>query len=43
MNFIFGFLLGGIIGIGLMCIIVVGKRGEEEMACSKKGKGGRRK
>ncbi len=25
MSFIFGFLLGGIIGIALMCFIIVGK------------------
>ena len=29
MNFIFGFLLGGIIGIGIMCIFIVGKRGDK--------------
>ncbi len=43
MSFIFGFLLGGVIGFGLMCLIIVGKRGEDCMACGRKGKGGKRK
>lgn len=29
MSFIFGFLLGGIIGIAIMCILIIGKRGDK--------------
>ena len=29
MSFIFGFLLGAIIGIAIICIFIVGKRGDK--------------